>query len=729
MKRAYLLFFSFIAVLCTFAYAAHCFAVTPANSSPSLGIKSGLAKGPINIEANSISYDRKTDIYHAEGSVIITFTGGVIKADSVLLNKAGNNITAEGHVSITANDDILEGDRVDFDVASNTGVVYSGKMFISKSHFYVRGKRIEKRGEASYRIKDASVTTCDGDSPDWSLSCRQLDLTVDGYGTVKRGKFFANNFPLFYVPYLIFPAKTTRQTGFLFPRLAHSSDKLGWDIELPFYLVLSKSTDATFYQRYMDKRGFKEGVEFRYVIDQDSYGVLYGDYLRDEAKIVESSNGLTRNWQSPQDRWSFYFQNFTMFTPGSYMRADIARVSDHWYFRDFSSHNYYLDHYSQTGAERFKKITFIGNESLATLDSKIRFVKDWSLYNLTALAKYTDDLSSAANNATLQKYPEINLSGAKQSLLGTPLDFVISSSFSEYYRTEGHKGELYDIKPVLSLPLNLGSKFHLTPEVEVRETFWKRRDDTASDKQGNRLAYRVGTSLTTTAFRDFSPNGKNIEKIRHEIIPELTYTYIPYFDQADLPNFAERIDETNKITTALTNTLTAKLKGKDGAVKYLEIMRFKLATDYNIKEIRSEPYEGKTHHFGNIGMEVDLTPLKYFAFHVRNRFNVNDGAWEKSNYDLNLHDERGNFAAIGYRYTRDILKEIDLSLKVLLTKSFDVTYNLKRNELDNKYLENTVGFNYHRQCWNIGLSYSNEDTDKRVALSFSLQGLGNTVGN
>ena len=427
MKRAYLLFFIFftcIAGLCVFAHDPS-FALAPAPpplpplykgaaTSPMSplykgGIEGGFTKGPITIEADSISYDRERDVYHAQGRVNISFTGGLLKADSVLLDRAGNNVTAEGHVTITTDSDILEGDKVDFDIVSNTGVVYAGKMFIAKNHFYIKGERIEKRGEAAYRIKEASVTTCDGDSPDWKLTCRELNVTVDGYGTIKHGKFLAGNTPLFYIPYLLFPAKTTRQTGFLFPRLAHSSDKLGWDVELPFYLVLSKSADATFYQRYMDKRGFKEGIEFRYAINRDSYGVLYGDYLLDNAKIAESANGISRDWQSPQNRWSLYFQNYTAFQPGLYMRADIARVSDNWYFKDFTSHNYYLDHYSQSGAERFKKITFVGDESLGKLESKLRLVKDWSLYNLTALVKYTDDLASPANDATVQKYPEITL--------------------------------------------------------------------------------------------------------------------------------------------------------------------------------------------------------------------------------------------------------------------------------------------------------------------------------
>ena len=60
-------------------------------------------------------------------------------------------------------------------------------------------------------------------------------MTIDGYGILKDGKFLINNFPVLYIPCLPFPAKTTRQTGLLFPYLTYSRDKNGLDVEIPFF--------------------------------------------------------------------------------------------------------------------------------------------------------------------------------------------------------------------------------------------------------------------------------------------------------------------------------------------------------------------------------------------------------------------------------------------------------------------------------------------------------------
>ncbi len=298
-------------------------------------------KGPVNIEADSIIYDSNLDTYRAKGNVVITFAGGYLKADSVILNKTTKDAVAEGHVEIKSEKDFLEGEKAQFNIDTKTGVLLNGKMFFYKNHLYLSGDEIEKKGEATYYLKDATATTCDGDRPDWRFAGKEVNVTIDGYGTLKHGTFQVKNFPFIYLPYMIFPVKTTRQTGFLFPRFSYSQDKHGWDVGIPFYWAISDNTDATFYQRYMDKRGFQEGMEFRYCFSKDSFGTFYGDYLNDKREVSDTEeDNLSRDWRESQKRWSYYLNHETTFTPGFYFRTDIKKVSDNWYFRDFDSYNY-----------------------------------------------------------------------------------------------------------------------------------------------------------------------------------------------------------------------------------------------------------------------------------------------------------------------------------------------------------------------------------------------------
>ena len=696
--------------------------------SPLWAFEKEFRGGPVTIEADSIAYDGEEELFQASGKVLITFEGGYLKADAASLNRRTNRAMATGHVLLRSDQDVLEGEKISFDVVARTGMVEDGKMFISRNHFYVKGKRIEKQSEATYRLEDATVTTCDGDEPDWRLAGEELNLTVDGYGTLKNGRFLARDLPILYMPYLIFPAKTTRQTGLLFPRFAYSRDKNGLDVEIPFYWAASDSTDATFFQRYMEKRGFKEGVEFRYFTSPDSFGVFYGDVINDRKRVTDSAGGMSRDWQDDRYRWSYYLNHESKPGDGIHLRTDIRRVSDHWYFRDFSSFNYYLDHYSQNQAERFQRVSFLGDESLGSLDSTARLTKDWSLYNVTALARYTDDFTSPDNSATLQKYPEVILTGFRQPLFGSPVQLEFTAGYDHFFRQEGQKGHLWDINPTLYWPLKLGRYARVTPLAGFRGNVWERTDSgmDAGDKYGDREVFTLGTTLSTEMSRVFDVKGAGIEKIRHGIQPEIAYTYIPDASQDLAPDYLERIPGQHSLSYGVTNTLLARMRAKDGKTFYREVMRLKLAQVYDIREARRDVSiaEKGNRPFGDLLMELDLAPMAEFALSARNRFDVNTGTWRQSNYDMTLSDHRGDSATVGYRYTRDLLEEVNLSLKAALTASLGAIYVLRQNRQDGKTVESTYGLQYRRQCWYVELNLSDRDDDRTVMVLFSLSGLG-----
>jgi LPS-assembly protein len=687
-----------------------------------------LPEGPVQIEADQIAYDGEQDVVHAEGKVLITFTGGFLKADTVSLNRRTNRALAEGDVLVRSDQDVLEGRVIDFDIVAKTGTVSDGKMFIDRNHFTIKGGKIEKTGAATYRLEDATVTACDGATPDWSLAGSELDLTVDGYGVLRHGRFLVRDIPVLYMPYLLFPAKTTRQTGFLFPRFSFSRDKNGLDVELPFYWAINDHADATFFQRYMEKRGFKEGVELRYFLGTDSVGTLYGEFLNDRKGVTETVGGMSRDWQEDRRRWSYYLNHETTFASGLTLRSDIRRVSDPWYFRDFASSNYYLDHYSPLGEDPFRRVPFVGNESLESLDSTVRLAKDWSLVNAMALVRYTDDFSAANNDATLQKYPEVTLTGFRRPLAGDLLQLDFTGGYAHAYRREGQKGHLWEMSPTLYLPLNLGSRVQLTPLAGFRGDLWERSDSLADtgDKRGDRKVFRFGAALSTEIQKVYDIGGETVEKIRHGIKPEIAYTFIPEAAQDRMPDFLAPIPQEHVLTYGLTQTLLTRMRGDDGKVVYREMMRFKLFQTYDIREARrgAEVAGKDPRPFGDVALELDLAPYRFLSLAARNLYNVNANEWRQSNYDLTLSDRRGDALSAGYRYTRDMLEEINLSLKAVLTESLDAVFILRRNQLDRKTIEATYGVKYRQQCWDIEFNWSDKDNDRTFMVYVSLSGLG-----
>jgi len=703
-------------------------------------------ENPVSLEAESMDYDKSLDVYHAKGKAKIFYTDATLFADDMQLDNKNNIATAQGNTLLKTGEDSLEGDKMVFNIADKTGTVYNARAFYARNHFYIRGDEIQKTGENTYFIKQPMATTCDGDNPDWQITGSDMKVTIEGYGSVKNACFRMKGIPVLYSPYIIFPAKTKRQTGLLLPYLAYSRDKDGLDIELPFFWAISPQMDATFYQRYIEKRGFKEGMEFRYYLGAKSIGTFYGDFMEDTKHVTDETDEATnRDWQGVHKRWSYYLNHQTDFGSQFYVRTDLKKVSDKWYFRDFSSYNYYLDHYAKTDENDFENISFKGNKSLRYLDSIARLYKGWSHYNVTGLVDYTEDFGAVNNNHILQKYPEIFLTGIKQPLFRTPLYYELSGTYDYLHRGEGDQGHFADVTPSVSLPYNIFNYLKVTPQFALKETFWSRddnnEDDDSKKKTDDRILYNASISLSSQLSRVFNVQMKNWEKIRHEIKPEIIYSYIPDVSSDNVPDYyspvssffiqpiptlsGDTLMEQNAVAWSLTNTLTTRVKDDTGSYSYLSFLRLRLFQTYDIHESRRgmDKHDPERRPWSDMGIEFDFSPHKYFSLRARDRYNVYSG-WKQNSYDAHVRDWRGDSLIIGYRKMEDSIEEINLGLKAVITGNVYSTFALRHDLLNSRKIEHSIGLVYHKQCWGIGLDYSETEDEVRFLLRLSLAGFG-----
>ena len=699
----------------------------------------------LQIEADSMDYDSIREVYHAKGKVKIIYSGAALAADDVELDNKDNVATAQGNAFLKMEEDTLRGEKIIYNFEDKTGAAYRADAFYARNNFYVRGDKIEKTGENTYSILQPCATTCNGDNPDWQIAGSEMKVTLEGYGFMKDARFLTRGFPVFYSPYLPFPAKTKRQTGLLLPHFSYSRDKDGLDIELPFFWAISPQMDATFYQRYIEKRGFKEGVEFRYYLGEKSVGLFYGDYLEDTRDDTENKDATSRDWQGAHRRWSYYFNHQTDFDSRFYVRTDLKKVSDQWYFKDFSAYNYYRENYADSAEDPFKNVSFRGDKSLRYLESTARVYKGWSNINLTGSIHYTDDFAAADNEHTFQKYPEIVLAGVKQTLFRTPVFYEFTGAYDYLYSGEGERGHFVDVTPVLSWPVDIYGYLKLTPQFAFKETFWSRDDHQkdAQDKNDDRMIYNASVSLSSQLSRIFDVQGDRWEKIRHDIKPEIIYAYVPNVSTDDVPGYyqpvsapfvfpitplsSNSLEEQSAVAWALTNTLTTRVKDKDGAHRYLEFLRLKLFQAYDIHEAGRdvEKHDDKREPFSDLGIELDISPSQYFSLKARSRYNFYD-SWKQNNFDLRLKDGRGDSMSVSYRYTMDSLEEIHLGLKAVLNRNIDATFISKYDLDHSRRIENALGLIYHKQCWSMGVDMTETDDDVRFSFRISLTGLGKT---
>ena len=258
---------------------------------------------PWHIVSDEISYDEKAACYIAKGNVVISKDEKNLVADFVRFDYKSMLVLATGrHVIMTTGEDIIAGTRIKMDLKSETGTIDNGSIFLKKNHFHIKGDKIQKTGKNTYAVDRAFLSTCDGGNPDWKITGRKLKVKIEGYGLVSHAALWVKKIPVFYSPLLVFPAKLKRQSGLLLPQIGHS-DRKGTEYTQPFYWAINESSDATFYEHYMSRRGHKAGLEYRYMLDEVSQGTIMYDYLHDK-KTDDGTQKSSDDWGYEDDNWT-----------------------------------------------------------------------------------------------------------------------------------------------------------------------------------------------------------------------------------------------------------------------------------------------------------------------------------------------------------------------------------------------------------------------------------------
>ena len=695
-------------------------------------------KLPWQLEAETVEYDKTADEYTATGNVLI-YKGNIkLLADFVRFDNKSMKAFAEGNVVLTNGEDILSGTRMDIDLQNQIGSVDDGNLFLKENNYHITGNVIKKVGAKTYTIDKATMTTCDGDNPDWKITGRNVKIRQDGKATAWHTTMWARNMPFLYSPYFYYPARENRQTGLLWPD-GGISNRWGVYYSQPFFWAIDKSSDATFYGQYMDKRGFRPGVEYRYYLDEWSKGTWMVDGFYDR-QVDNGIGDSSEKWgfddgdrtilRKNQERYWLRGSHQQKMPWGIRGRLDVDLVSDQDYTREFQT--------GQMGWEDSKNyFEKVFGQDLDDFNDPVRtnllnLNKLWPTYTLNTRLRY--DLDSTVRNSgdpdvTLQQLPVIEFDGVKQRIKTSPFFYDLNSEYVYYWSRDASRGQRLDLHPRFYLPYRFKSFFTIEPSIGLRETLWylDKNDFGANDKQlYSRELFDTSVSFFSDVYNVFNLEGNTLKAIKHTIRPQVTHLYIPNVGQSNLPSFdtVDRIDNTNLVTYSLTNTLTSKSRKKgsfeisrsvdknqatvvDSPAEYAynDFFRLKLQQTYDINEGNQNNPDKP---FSPIYAELDIFPGTYFSLDADALWSVYDFDFLSHNLAANFWDLRGDKLSVEYRYTT-ISDEIEFNevnsllgkLAVKVNDRLSVRGNYEYNFVENVPVEAAVGLIYTAQCWSF----------------------------
>ncbi len=633
-----------------------------------------------------------------------------------------------GNVRFESAGDIFTGDQGVFNLKNQTGRIENARVFLSKNNYYISGDVMEKISKDSYIVKRCRMTTCDGVNPAWSITGSEVKVTIEGYGTVKHAAFWIRGVPLFYFPYMIFPAKTKRQSGLLPPRLGYST-RNGIDVELPLFLALSDQTDATFYQRYIEKRGYMQGAEFRYIASENSKGVFLFDILSDKKSEKDMSDlddlSLSRFPRDNKIRYWLRSRANQKLSTGLSVSLDIDYVSDQDYFPDLETPLYGYQARPDLSKEMGRSLE---ERHSPTRRSAIRLSHNGEGYSMQGLGSYHQRPEDPDNDPTPQPVGGFDYLFLPHKITSFPMFLNFETDYDYVWREAGQRGHRASIDPELRFPFWLGPYLEFEPSIRYTHSAQWLEDNPEHDDFQERNAYEAGGRLSTSIERVYGYNGQTVKKLKHKISPVFSYRYRNHLHEEEYSPWFEPIEheeDANLVAFSLENYFDARLENGKGDITYRQFGLLSFTQGYDFHEFRREL---------NPGIERQpWTPLQGLL--IVRPFDAVDiygeAEWDHYDSDITTADAslelswgrgggRRDRVKASYKFDKGGQKSLVASGTLNLIGGFSVGGSLNRDlELDHS-ISNSYWAGYDSQCWGLRVIATRSDEETTMVVIFRL---------
>lgn len=654
-----------------------------------------------NLEADKLNTLGDNTIVEAEGGVVLKRGNDILKADFARYYSTTNWVYLRGNVFVRMGRDDINADEAEFDLRSKTGWLTNGHVFMAGPHIYFSGSRIVKHWGDRYTFNKAKVTTCDGETPAWSMNAEQAVVEIDGYAQLFHSSFDVKDVGVFYTPFMVLPAKTTRQSGFLMPDYG-ISEKRGFYYTQPYFWAIDESHDMTIYGGLMSKIGPLFSLEYRSheFTGQKTWLAATGIYDRD--RVTSPGTGRVENSSYARTNHDRYWlrgmtDGFLGASTWRY-RANIDFVSDQDYLREFNQGPVGFDRTRDTLFQMFGRDLQEDDQNRVSAGL---ISNDWQRVGVVASMRYEQDPSlghgnrrSRSQDQLVQRLPQLDMFLYKGRILPDfPLEVEAQFQSAYMYRAEGTTGWRSELYPRVSLPLNLGYG-SLIGTMGLRQTYYNtsRADYTsprALYQDNSRTSPRqTGESRTmvdwdiqgyTEASRvwqlgdgeELAAIPENAGKqtwtaVRHEIQPRIRYSMTPRVDQEKNPFYTtdDRILPTNELTYSITNIITRKgervtVKGEGNqreasrSAFYQDLLRWRIESGYDFDEAERDRYLDKYERrpFMDILSDFEIYPWPWLGYNGKTYISPYDGEITRHDHNLNLRykDKVSFYTGISFR--------------------------------------------------------------------------------
>jgi LPS-assembly protein len=589
-------------------------------------------------------YDLNTGIGTFTNEVLVMYQGAVLTADRATVDKESGEVVADGHVHIQQDNQIWIGEHMRYNYKTRQMI---GEEFrTGKAPVFAEGWGLS--GDITnhiYNATNALITVDDFSKPAIKIRAQHIRIIPGKRFEATHATLYLGYVPVFYFPYYW---RDLDKDANHFNFTPGYRSQFGAFVLGNYTWNYNHQLDGEVHLDYRQTRGIGAGPDLNFHLGRWGDGSFRYYYTHDD----DPETNAALNAPVFENRQRVYFSyNADPYTNFN-VKALVQYQSDIGVIHDFIESEYRRN---------------------PQPDTFVEVNKFWQNFSLDVLTRpRVNDFYE-----TVERLPDVRLSGFRQQLGNSPLYYESESSAGYYRRLFA---ETNDAPPGLNYEAARADSFHqitlpqtffgwlnFTPRAGGRFTYYSESHGPGlSTDESYRGIFNTGAEVSFKASRLW-PHMENktldLDGLRHIIEPSVNYVYVPrpnvqpnnlpQFDY-ELPslrllpieypeyNSIDSIDSQNVIRFGLANRLQTK---RDGKVE--DFLNWAVYTDWRLHPATNQET------FSDLYSDLTLRPRSWLILESQTRFDINGQDWRMLLETLTFQPNDAWSWSLGHFYLRD----------------------------------------------------------------------------
>lgn len=661
-----------------------------------LSLGSIWAQPPQDVEVLAQSVTKNGTLVHAVSDVVLYSPKYLITADEAYYDYESGDLELFGNITM------LEGvsyatrsGHTKLNLNTDKGVSDPLFFFDEKSNVWIKCENAILNPE-TYITEKSIVSSCNTQEPDWKIAFTTGEFNKESkWLHLYNPVFYANDVPLFYLPYFSFSTDTTRRTGLLRPEFGLGSSE-GFYYMQPIYIAPDVDYDVELRPQIRTNRG--EGIHgtYRFVDSAYSHGELTTGYFKEHSDYVEKEklkNDSHYGLKMTYDRSKLLSNTYQDIEDGLWLNIN--------YLND-------IDFYNTMSNDTLSYSKLVTSKLNYYVTKDLDYVGLYAKYDIDTYAK----AKLGTNDGTLQELPTLHYHHFSNPLLLDNLFYSVDYKAKNYTRDEGVTGFQNEVDVPFTFYFSLLEEYlHVSVSENIYASHIAYGNDDTQENVGKYWRNYHKISLYTEVAKPYDDFYHTMYIGLDHIIPS----------KEDKDGYIANFIPLNTLAKSTSLTLKEFFYNNDAEKKVSHKIRQFYYSDYDYKYGNLEN-DLKYHITDKISLGHNIHYSYEFHKISRNQISINyaDDIYSTSlryTYQDNTYQENTI-----YKIDDTIRETKDYSYVTLYADSkyfthYNIFTSIDYDVREDEFKSWSLGFKKSLKCWDYSIQYKDTTTPKSTTSS------------